>query len=169
MKTNIALLASLAFAVAGSAAAKGGGDSDFVMKAAQGGMEEVELGKLASSKGANASVKQFGDRMVSDHSKANDELKMAAQKDNVTVPSELSKKQQDDVAKLNKLDGAAFDKAYAKMMVSDHKEDISLFEKEAKSGKDANVKAFAQQTLPTLQEHLRLAQAMEQGAGTAQR
>lgn len=167
MKNRLAWTAAIALAATGSAWAKGN-DSDFVTKAAQGGMEEVELGRLASTKGADASVKQFGERMVTDHGKANDELKSAAQKDGVEIPSGLSKKQQDDVARLNKLDGAAFDKAYAKMMVSDHKEDIALFKKEASSGKDANVKTFASQTLPTLQEHLRMAEAMSRGGSTAQ-
>lgn len=162
MKTILGISAAALLALAGSAAAAGkSSDSDFVMKAAQGGMEEVELGQMAATQAASADVKQFGQRMASDHSKANDELKMAAQKSGATVPTELSKKQQADKAKLAKLNGAAFDKAYMTMMVSDHKEDIAEFEKEAKSGTDPDIKAFASKTLPTLKEHLELAEQVE--------
>ena len=162
MKAIIGLSAAVLLALAGSAAAAGkGGDSDFVTKAAQGGMEEVELGQLASSNAASADVKQFGQRMVTDHGKANDELKSIAQKSGETVPSGLSKKQEADKARLSKLNGAEFDKAYMKMMVSDHREDVAEFEKEAKSGKDADVKAFAAKTLPTLKEHLTMAEDVE--------
>jgi putative membrane protein len=164
MKTIVGLSAAALLALASSAASAAGagkGDSDFVMKAAQGGMEEVELGQLATSQAASADVKQFGQRMVTDHGKANDELKAVAQKSGETVPTDLSKKQQSDKARLAKLNGAEFDKAYMKMMVSDHKEDIAEFEKEAKSGKDADVKAFASKTLPTLKEHLSMAQDVE--------
>ena len=161
MKTIIGLSAAALLALAGSAAGAGKGDSDFVMKAAQGGMEEVELGRMASTQAASADVKQFGQRMVTDHSKANDELKTAAQKGGAMVPTEMSKKQEADKARLAKLNGAEFDKAYMKMMVSDHKEDVAEFEKEAKSGQDADVKAFASKTLPTLKEHLSMAQDVE--------
>ncbi|HEX5123916.1 MAG TPA: DUF4142 domain-containing protein [Rhodanobacteraceae bacterium] len=151
-------IAMLAFA---GAAIGASADSDFVMKAAQGGTEEVELGQLAATQAGSADVKQFGQRMVTDHSTANDELKTVAAKSGATVPADLSKKQQSDKAKLSKLNGAEFDKAYMKMMVSDHKEDIAEFEKEAKSGKDPDVKAFASKTLPTLKEHLQLAEQVE--------
>jgi putative membrane protein len=162
MKTIVGWSAAALLALAGSAAGAGkGGDSDFVMKAAQGGMEEVELGQLASTQAASADVKQFGQRMVTDHGKANEELKAVAQKSGETIPAELSKKQQSDKARLQKLNGAEFDKAYMKMMVSDHKKDIAEFEKEAKSGKDADVKAFASKTLPTLKEHLAMAEDVD--------
>jgi putative membrane protein len=162
MKAIIGLSAAVLLALAGSSAASAkGGDSEFVTKAAQGGMEEVELGQLASSNAASADVKQFGQRMVTDHGKANEELKSIAQKSGDSVPSGLSKKQESDKARLSKLNGAEFDKAYMKMMVSDHKEDVAEFEKEAKSGKDSDVKAFASKTLPTLKEHLQMAEQVE--------
>jgi putative membrane protein len=161
MKKTCLLSILVPLMAAGTAAAASGGDSDFVAKAAQGGMEEVELGRMAESQAASADVKQFGQRMVTDHGKANDELKAIAQKSGTSVPQELSKKQQSDKARLAKLDGAAFDKEYMKMMVADHKEDIAEFEKEARAGKDADVKAFASKTLPTLNEHLHMAQETE--------
>jgi len=135
-------------------------DQDFVTKAAQGGLAEVQLGQVAASKATAADVKTFGQRMVSDHSKANDELKSVAATAGATVPTEPSSDQRDTMTKLDKESGADFDKAYARAMVKDHKEDIDLFRKEASSGQNADLKAFAQRTLPTLEEHLRMAEAL---------
>lgn len=134
------------------------GAQHFVTEAAQGGMAEVELGRLATQKASNADVKQFGQRMVDDHSKANDQLKSAAAKSNLTVPTDMGAKHKAEMAKLSKLSGAAFDKAYMSHMVQDHKKDVAEFQKEANSGSDPNIKEFAQQTVPTLQEHLKQAQ-----------
>ena len=133
-------------------------ESGFVRKAAMGGMAEVELGNLAQQKASNDQVKQFGAKMVQDHGKANDELKQLASSKGIDLPSALDSKHQKDMDKLNKLSGAQFDKAYMSHMVDDHKKDVSEFKKQAKSGKDADVKAFASKTLPTLEEHLQLAQ-----------
>jgi putative membrane protein len=133
-------------------------DKKFMMDAATGGMEEVALGKLAASNASDADVKSFGQRMVDDHSKANDQLKQVAQSKGVTLPADVTKSQQKDIDKLSKMNGAAFDSAYMKMMVSDHKKDVAEFSKEAKSGADTDVKSFASTTLPTLQDHLKMAQ-----------
>ena len=133
-------------------------ESGFVRKAAMGGMAEVELGNLAQQKASNDQVKQFGAKMVQDHGKANDELKQLASSKGIDLPSALDSKHKKDMDKLNKLSGAQFDKAYMSHMVDDHKKDVSEFKKQAKSGKDADVKAFAAKTLPTLEEHLQLAQ-----------
>jgi len=152
------------------ASAKSGGASDkqFVTKAAQGGMAEVELGQLAASKGSNDAVKQFGQKMVDDHGKANEELKSLAQQKNITLPSEPDAKTKSEKARLEKLSGEAFDKAYISHMVTDHKKDVAEFKKESSSGKDPDVKQWAGKTLPTLQEHLKLAQdtASKVGAST---
>ena len=136
-------------------------DRSFMEKAAQGGTAEVELGKLAQDKGENAQVKEFGARMVKDHGDGNAKLKKIASGKGVTLPEGVSKSAQSDMDKLGKKSGRDFDREYMKHMVSDHKKDISEFEKQAKSGKDAEVKAFAQDTLPTLREHLKMAQAAE--------
>jgi len=129
-------------------------DSDFVAKAAQGGMTEVELGKLAQEKGSSADVKQFGSHMDMDHSKANDELKALATKDNIPVPSALDEKHQAAVKHLSSLSGPAFDKAYVSMMVKDHEKTVALFKEEAASGQNADIKNFASSTLPTIESHL---------------
>ena len=133
-------------------------DKKFVEDAAAGGMAEVELGKLAEQRASNPQVKQFGSRMVQDHGKANDELKSLASSKGVQVPAALPKSKQADLDKLGKMSGADFDKAYMKHMVDDHKHDVSMFEKQSKSGQDTDLKAWAGKTLPTLREHQQLAQ-----------
>ena len=151
----VLLTAGLASASVASAASP---DSAFVKEAAAGGVAEVDRGKLAQEKASNDQVKQFGSRMVQDHSKANDELKQVAGVKGVQLPAGPDAKAQAEMKKMQGLSGPAFDKHYMDHMVADHKQDIAAFEKEAKSGKDPEVKAFAAKTLPTLKEHLQLAQ-----------
>ena len=135
-------------------------DRDFVMDAAMGGMMEVELGRVAAQKGTSDAVKQFGQRMVDDHSKANEELMTLATSKGITLPTELDQKHREHVTKLSSLSGAEFDRAYSKLMLSDHNKDVSEFEKQSAKGTDADIKAFASKTLPTLQEHLTMAKAL---------
>lgn len=130
-------------------------DRMFIRKAAEGGEAEVELGKLAQEKAASPEVKQFGERMVNDHSKANDQLKEVVQKEGVTLPTKLDAKDAATKARLEKLSGEAFDRAYMKDMVADHTKDVREFKNEAKNGKDPDVKNFAAQTAPTLEDHLK--------------
>jgi putative membrane protein len=142
-------------------------DRTFVEKAAQGGMAEVELGKMAQQRAADAQVKQFGERMVTDHSKANDELKSIATAKGVNLPTSPGKEHEQASQKLQRLQGPAFDREYMKHMVTDHKKDVAEFQKEAKSGKDNDVKQFASKTLPTLEDHLKMAQQVEQATKSA--
>ncbi len=118
-------------------------DSDFAMKAAQGNMAEVNGGTTAASKGTSADVKNFGNRMVTDHGKALDELKQLAQTKGVTLPTDVSAEQKAEADKLSKLSGSAFDKAYADAMVKDHEKDAKEFEKASKDTKDPDLKAWA--------------------------
>jgi putative membrane protein len=128
-------------------------DREFIEKAAAGGLEEVEAGKLGESKAQNADVKSFASMLNTDHSAANQELMALAQKKGVTVPSALPKKEQKKVDKLAK--AKDFDKNFIhEQGIEDHKHDIKDFQKEAKDGKDPDVKAFAEKTLPVLQKHL---------------
>ncbi|WP_026260008.1 DUF4142 domain-containing protein [Segetibacter koreensis] len=138
-------------------------DSKFVLDAASGGLMEVELGKIAATNAASAKVKEFGRMMVTDHSKANTQLKAVAAKKNITIPATPAEEQQKHIDDLKTKKGADFDKAYVDMMVDDHKEDISKFEDESKNGKDADVKAFASKTLPVLNKHLSSIQSIQQG------
>jgi putative membrane protein len=141
-----------------NSAGQGSSDTAFVKKAAQGGLAEVELGQLATQKAASEDVKKFGQRMVDDHSKANDQLKQVAQQQHIDIPTELNAKDKATKAKLEKLSGEQFDRAYMKDMVQDHRKDVSEFERASKTAKDPAVKSFAEQTLPTLREHLKEAQ-----------
>jgi putative membrane protein len=139
-------------------------DKKFLKDAAAGGLAEVEFGKVAAQKGSSEEVKKFGQKMVDDHSKANDELKEVAGKEKIEVPTALTSKEQSKLDKMSKLSGADFDKAYIKDMVRDHEKDVSDFQSEAQSGSSANVKAFATKTLPTLQEHLSMAKDINKSA-----
>jgi putative membrane protein len=159
MKMTI-VVAGIALALAGSANAKGTIDQDFVTNAAQGGLAEVELGKIAEDRASAADVKKFGQQMVDDHGKANDELKTIAAKAGAAVPASPSSSQKEMANSLKQKSGVDFDNAYAKAMVKDHHEAIALFKTEAASGKDPDLKAFAQKTLPTLETHLKMADAL---------
>lgn len=141
-------------------------DHDFIMDAAMGGLMEVELGRVAAQKGTSDAVKQFGQRMVDDHSKANEELMTLASSKGITLPTTLDDKHQKQLTKMSAMSGAEFDRAYSKNMLSDHKKDVSEFEKESTRATDPDLKAFAAKTLPTLQQHLQLAQALPGNEGS---
>ena len=150
-----------------STAPKAAADQKFVMDAAKGGMAEVELGKLAADKASSSDVKKFGQRMVDDHGKANDELKKLAQNKNITLPTAVDAQDKATIDRLSKLSGDAFDRAYMQAMLKDHRKDVSEFRTESKSGKDPDVKAWASKTLPTLEEHLKMAQDTNKAVGTS--
>lgn len=143
------------------AACVSGGDRKFMEKAAQHGMAEVQMGQLAQQKAASQQVKDFAGRMVADHTKANGELKSLASARGLQLPTQPDGDHQKKMAKMQDKSGAEFDKAYMKDMVDDHKKDVSEFRKQAKSAKDPELKAFASKTLPTLEEHLKIAQDTE--------
>lgn len=138
-------------------------DKKFVKNAALGGLTEVELGKLAAQKASDEKVKEFAQKMVDDHTKANDELKQAASKSNIPVPESLDSKHQSRIDKLSKLSGADFDKAYVKDQLKDHQNDVQEFKDEAQGGTDPNVKTFASTTLPILQHHLEMVKDLSKG------
>ena len=140
-------------------------DQQFLMKAAQGGMAEVALGRLAEKNASNSSVKQFGERMVQDHTKANDQAKSLASQKGVTLPASMNSKDEALERTLSSKTGSDFDKAYITAMLKDHKEDIAEFQNEANSGIDRDIKAWASKTLPTLQEHYRMAEGCARQLG----
>jgi putative membrane protein len=139
-------------------------DRQFLLNAAQGGMTEVELGKLAQEKGSSADVKEFGSQMVTDHSKANDELKSVAEKKGITVPDALDAKHQAMVDHFKHLSGTAFDRAYIHAMVRDHQKDVALFREAASDAEDPDVKAFAENTLTVVEAHLAHIKSIQGGA-----
>lgn len=140
-------------------------DEAFYKKAGEGGLAEVQLGRLAQDKSPTASVKDFGALMVTDHTAANDKLKAIAMSKGVSLPTSPSIGQMATKAKLDALTGTTFDKSYIKDMVADHEQTIQLFQKEADSGQDPDAKAFAATTLPTLEGHLKKIRAIASAQG----
>jgi putative membrane protein len=138
-------------------------DREFAMEAASGGLMEVALGKLAETNASSAKVKEFGRMMVTDHTKANTELKALAARKNITIPTTPTEHHQKHIDELKTKKGSDFDKAYVDMMVDDHKEDVDNFEEEVKDGNDADLKAFASKTLPVLNKHLTSIKAIQDG------
>jgi putative membrane protein len=171
------LFAGVAFALATSAWAQsnaqhhvatrsGSPDLDFILEAAQGGMAEVELGTVATEQGTSDEVKRFGRRMVDDHRKGGEELKDIAEQRGIALPSTLDSKDEALMKRLSKLHGTSFDRAYIRDMVADHKQDVAAFRREATSGKDPEVKAWAGKMLLTLEDHLKEAQAANRTSKT---
>jgi putative membrane protein len=142
------------------AAAQAMSDREFLMEAASGGRLEVELGNLATQRAASDAVRQFGQRMAVDHGKANTELAALAARKGVQLPQSLMAKHAAVRDRLASLSGPEFDRAYMQEMVRDHNEDVAAFQREAQSGTDPDVKAWAARTLPTLQQHLAMAQSV---------
>lgn len=135
--------------------------SEFAVKAANGGMMEVQMGKLAQEKAMNPRVKAFATMMVNDHSKANDELKELAGKKNIALPAELSTETKDHIDKLSKKSGKDFDKDYMDMMVDDHDKDVKEFDNAASNLQDPDLKSWASKTLPVLRTHQDSAKAIK--------
>ena len=148
----------------GSASALSADDRKFVENTAKGGMTEVEVSRVAQQKAQNAQVKEFAGRMVADHGKANDELKSLAANKGVALPADAEKDARKHADDMNKHSGAKFDHEYMEMMVKDHKKTIKDFEHASKNAKDSDLRAWAAKTLPTLQEHLKMAEAAQAAA-----
>jgi putative membrane protein len=142
-------------------------DMEFATDAAEGGLKEVQLGELAQQQAESAEVQQFGQRMVEDHGKANDQLMQIAQQKGIELPQELPEDAQQLYEELQQKSGAEFDRAYMDEMVSDHEEDVETFEEYAQTGQDPDLTSFAEQTLPVLQEHLELAQQTQKQISAA--
>jgi putative membrane protein len=137
-------------------------DATFLQAAGQSGMAEVRMGQLAETNAQSQAVKQYGQKLVTDHTKANQELKQIATTKGATIPSDLGKHQA-DWDRLAALKGAEFDKAFKEQAIRDHEEVIRLFEKQGQQGSDAELKAFAQKHLPHLREHLTSAKQLNVG------
>ncbi len=153
---------------AGSADASGKAsapDRTFITEAAAGGMAEVELGRLATQKASRSEVKEFGQMMIDDHSKANTQLTKIAQDEGITPPATLKAQDKATQDHLSKLSGEAFDRAYIQHMVKDHQKDVAAFRKQSTGAANSEVKQFASSTLPTLEKHLKRAQEIEQIVG----
>jgi putative membrane protein len=167
MKTS-ALLAAGAIACLASTSAFAQSDQKFIAEAIQGNLAEVQMGELAQKNGASQDVKDYGQMLVTDHQQANTKATEVANALKVTPPTEPNAEQKSTYDRLSKLNGAAFDKAFARDMVSDHKKDIAEFRKEAKS-KNTTIASFASDTLPTLEKHLKSAQALRTDVKSSKR
>jgi len=138
-------------------------DAKFATGAANAGLAEVAIGQLASEKATNAKVKDFAKMMVTDHTKANDELMALAKTKNISLPTEPDADHQKKKTELAAKSGADFDKAYVDAMVDGHKKVASMFEDASKNCKDPDLKAWAAKTLPTIQHHLAEIEAIQKG------
>jgi putative membrane protein len=144
-------------------------DTEFAVDAADGSMLEVKLGELAAANGTSAKVKELGQMMVTDHTAANEELKTLAGQKNISLPGTLSEKSQKKYNDVAEKKGEDFDKAFSEAMVKDHKDVISLFQKQADNGNDADLRAWASGKLPTLQHHLSMAEQTEDAVKKAKK
>ena len=140
----------------GKGGKKGVPDSRFLMHAVRDGLFHVEAAKLAAERGSSEDVKKFGQHAVEHHSQNNDELTKLISTKGMTPPKNMNKRERESIDKLAKLSGPAFDKAYIEMEAKHHSRDLSDFQKEAKAGKDPDVKAWAAKTVPTIEEHLKM-------------
>lgn len=141
---------------------------EFFKEAANGGAAEVAMGKMATDQAQSPQVRSYGERLVNDHAKANAQLMEVGKKMNMSMPIGLDPKHQQVMDKLQKEKGPAFDREFLKHAVDDHKKDVAAFQSYAQSGDNADLKTFAQQNVPILQEHLRMAQDLQQGSEKAE-
>jgi putative membrane protein len=166
-----AALIAFAFNAAAQSTARGAphlvanaADSMFMTHAAADGMAEVQMGQMALQKTSDPKVKQLAQRIVDDHTAANGKLRALAQQKQVTLPTAPMKDAQDKAATMNSMDSAKFDQAWAAAMVDDHQKAVKMFSDETTQTQDADVRTFAQATLPTLKSHLQMAQQLQNQA-----
>lgn len=136
-------------------------EEKFARKAAMGNLAEVEMGRLALKNATHEDVRQFAQKMIDDHTQANKDLQDAVQSKNITLPSDLDEKNKETINKLSKSQGEQFDRRYITHMVNDHEQDVKQYQKAAENLKDAELKAYAQKTLPVLQNHEKVAKAID--------
>lgn len=136
-------------------------DKKFAQEAAMGGLTEIQLAKLAEQRSSNDTVKQFAQTVLNEQNKANDQLQQVASRGNLTLPNSPDPKEEEALNKLSKLSGPAFDKAFAKDMVKEHEKQVNEFRAESTSGMVSQVREFAGQMLPELQQHLESAKNLE--------
>ena len=160
LRSLACLAAGLVGLALSAAAAPSEADRTFAQRAASGGMAEVQTAELAQQRAASPLVKQFASRMITDHTQANADLQQIAQEQNIELPAKPAGKDAAAGQRLRGLNGAAFDQAYLQHELQDHQATIALFRRQAMSGQDPELKAFAQRTLPILQQHLQMVQAL---------
>ena len=155
----LSLAAATLIGVAPAFAALSSADKTFATEAAHGGLAEVQLGQLAEQKASSPKVKEFAQRMVKDHTEANQELMQLSKTEKLNLPVQPDAKHKTEMNRLSAMSGDAFDTAYMQHMVQDHEKTVADFQKQAQSGTDPGLKSFAQKQLPILEQHLQMAQA----------
>jgi putative membrane protein len=166
MLLGVLLLAGLpcaALAQDSAGMTQGNHDALFMRQAAAAGLAEIQAGRIALDKASSAQVKQLAQRIIDDHTRANDQLTSLAQRKQVTLPTAPMPMQKQEADHLNTLSGASFDQAYAQAMVKDHRDPIKLFGMESQNGADPDLKQFASSTLPALKQHLQMAEQVAGG------
>jgi len=176
MRTFVCALFAVAALVVVAADTKDGkadkgtvSDEMFVMKASAAGLAEVNFGNMAARMASNADVKKFGMQMVTDHTKANKELLALADKKRLRAAMRMDEMHQALARRLTGMKGAEFDRAYMQSQVKDHEEAVALFESKSKGGGDDALASWAKEKLPTLREHLKMAQMIHKGLGAGTR
>jgi putative membrane protein len=162
---SVLMFGAMAWAQSNNSTKADSADRSFMDKASQANMAEVQLGQLAEQNAKSQDVKDFGKRMVTDHTNAENQLKQVAEKQDVTLPGKLSPADQATKDRLEKLHGAAFDKAYMHDMVTDHEHDVAEFRRDEKTIKDTQLKDWVINTLPTLDSHLEEAKKVADNVG----
>src|SRR5262249_41035272 len=157
---SVALFGALSCAAPAAWAQQNKADQQFLTKAIEGNLAEVEMGQLAQQKGNSDGVRSFGKTLEQDHAAANQKALAAAKEVGLTPPTEPSKKQKAEYDRMSKMSGEKFDREFVKHMVDDHKKDIKEFQQEAKKGNSASAR-FANDVLPDLQKHLDTAQGLQ--------
>jgi putative membrane protein len=167
MRNILLVLVCYAFwqlaAMAQAGAGAGMTDQEFINLAAQTDMTEAHLGQLAQAQGASQAVKDLGQMLATGHTADYSQLGKIAMKAGLTVPKGIDAKHDKMIAPFEKLKGKMFDRRYTQTMVKGHQEAIAAYKKEASSGQNSDIKAYAQETLPTLEKHLQAAQDAEKG------
>jgi putative membrane protein len=141
-----------------------GADHEFVMRASQDGMAEIEMGRLAQQRGSSAAVKDFGRRLVEEHTAMSNDLKQAAPSEMTNMPSDLPAEKKNTIEKLSNLNGAEFDREFLNEAVNAHRQAIELFQKQANSGENQTLRNWASSKIPQLQDHLKAAQSLQGGS-----
>ena len=160
-RTSFALITAGALLAASQAmAAPSAADPEFAVKAAKGGLSAVMDGQLAQQKAASPQVKQFGGRMVQDHSQANQALQQIGQQENLNLPTKPDTAQENEDHRLNRMSGSQFDSPYIRYETQDRRKDVADFRREAQSGQDPGIKGFAQKYLPVIEQHLQMAESL---------
>ena len=157
---SVALLGALSCAAPAAWAQQNKAGEQFMKKAIEGNLAEIEMGKLAQQKGNSDGVRSFGKQLEQDHATANEKALAAAKEMGMTAPSEPSKKQKAMYDRMSKMSGEKFDREFVKHMVDDHKKEVKEFQQEAKKG-NAPPARFANDVLPDLQKHLDTAQSLQ--------